>query len=84
MTIVTLGEDVGSPKGTRRDTGSPMKKIASHSIRDLRQQILIYKNSRNFRFCRMSSCKYRSIEMLKVSSLSKLERGSIEMLQVSL
>jgi len=39
---------------TKEVTGITHEKIASHFVRDLRQQILIYKTSRDFRFCRMS------------------------------
>jgi len=39
---------------TKEANGITYEKIASHSIRDLRQWFLIKNPSRNFRFCRMS------------------------------
>ncbi len=54
LTINGAGSDKKADYNDNTDTWGYIFKNASHSIRDLRQQILIKKTSRDFRFCRMS------------------------------
>jgi len=49
---------------TKETNGITHEKIASHFVRDLQQQILIYKTSRDFTFCRMSRPATDNLQIL--------------------